>query len=226
MTTRHTNAIRETIALAQHHEQTTNQLRNLLNTSIDQLHQAIDLPEDDSCGALHKFVLRYIEHAPDFLDAVYEMAQQAEIDSQIKPLLLIAEDYFLTPPEIMDGHSGLDALMDQAYLAHRFIEEVNDRFIGSCGVPLAPMDTTRANIIIHHLIGEPFANELDAAVQHSAEQLINKELFNNNQQLKSYLDQHKAHGWTKELDRWPCLAENLAISLEFNRNSSITELLH
>jgi len=36
----------------------------------------------------------------------------------------------------------------------------------------------------------------------------------------SYIDEHKKHGWTNELNRWPCLANDLSISLRFENTSS------
>ncbi|MBU3068718.1 hypothetical protein KOI40_02740 [Aestuariicella sp. G3-2] len=207
--------IRKTIQLAKAHEKETGHLCSLLEKEIPKLHSAIRLPNDNAAEALVDFVTRYIEHVPDFVEAISNVTNQARVFDYAETFLRIAKDYFLHPPELIDGHQGMDALMDEAYLAHRLMEEVNDRFISYCGAPLAPMDMTRSNLIIHHLIGEPFANELDLAVQYSVELCMTKEKVFEHPEFQQYLAEHRQAGWQKELDEWPCLANDLDITLSF-----------
>ena len=86
------------------------------------------------------------------------------------------------------------------------------------GIPLAPMDMTVANIIAHELIGEPFANELDQAVLFSAELLLNEHGFEG-ANISHYVTAHRDRGWSQELERWPCLVEDLSISVEFDSDT-------
>lgn len=190
------------------------QLTRLLAARVNRLHDAIKLPPDEAAEFLAEFVIRYIGQVPEFIEAISEITQDAGIFDGVLPLLDIASDYFLSPPGIIGDHNHLVALLDEAYLAHRLLEEVNDRFIGHCGIPLAPMDMTRANVIAHELIGEPFANELDQAVLFSAELLLNEYSFSG-ESFQQYIALHKNRGWSIELKRWPCLTENLAIGLDF-----------
>jgi len=214
------DTIRKTIQLAKQHEAQTGHLGDLLNREISTLHSAIRLPEDNAVETLLNFITRYVEHVPDFVEAISNVTNQANVFEYAETFLRIAKDFFLHPPEVVDGHLGMDALMDEAYLAHRLMEEINDRFIGYCGTPLAPMDMTRSNLIIHHLIGEPFANELDMAVQYSVELCMSKEKVFENKLFQRYLEEHRQHGWNKELEEWPCLADDLAISLDFSSAES------
>src|SRR5690606_41595098 len=94
------------------------------------------------------------------------------------------------------------------------LDVVNYRFIGYCGLPLAPMDMTRANILAHALIAEPFANELDQAVLFSAQLLLNEYGFSG-ENFQRFIDAHRPRGWSEELERWPCLTDDLAIAVEF-----------
>lgn len=190
------------------------QLTETLEARVKHLHNAIKLPEKDSVQALRAFVIRYIERVPMFIDAIDHISREAGINEPIAPLLNIACDYFLSPPELITGRSPLEALLGEAYLAHRLLEETNDRFIGYCGVPLAPMDTTRANVIVHELIGEPFANELDQAVLFSAELLLSEYNFKDGQ-LHKNVAFHKDRGWSDALRRWPALEEDLDITIRF-----------
>lgn len=206
--------IRHIISIARQHDQGDLQLLNLLEKRAHLLHEAIKLPDASAASLLTDFVVRYIEQVPNFIEAITSIAQEAGIYDGVQPLLDIARDYFLSPPDIISNHSQLETLLDEAYLAHRLLEEVNDRFIGYCGIPLAPMDMTRANIIAHELIGEPFANELDQAVLFSAELLLNQYRFDG-ENFQDYVARHKIRGWSEELERWPCLTDDLAIAVEF-----------
>jgi hypothetical protein len=189
-------------------------LTKVLETRAEHLHNAIKLPAEKSIQALRAFVIRYIERVPEFISAIDHISREAGIDEPVTPLLNIACDYFLSPPDLINGRSQLEALLDEAYLAHRLLEEVNDRFIGYSGIPLAPMDSTRANVIAHELIGEPFANELDQAVLFSAELLLNEYSFKS-ENFQRYIALHKDRGWSEELRRWPCLEEDLDIDIRF-----------
>lgn len=211
-----TNAIRDTIALAKLHEQQHGHLAKLFDQLIDDnIHFAIQLPEQKPTASLVEFVIAYIEHVPNFIDAARAICNKAHLQDYSEPVLKIAEDYFLKPPEIVAGHIGLDELMDEAYLAHRLIEEINDRFMLRTSIPLVPMDMTMSNLIVHSLIGEPFANELDEAVQYAAERAMFKEHIYESPAFKTYIAEHQDNDWDQEQQHWPCLTDSLAINLQF-----------
>lgn len=220
MSTDPVSYIRDIITHAREQDKENAQLLDMLESRANQLHEAIKLPGDHAASMLADFVVRYIEQVPNFVEAITSIAKEAGIYDGVEPLLNIACDYFLSPPDIISGHSHLETLLDEAYLAHRLLEEVNDRFIGYCGIPLAPMDMTRANIIAHELIGEPFANELDQAVLFSAELLLNEYGFSG-ENFQAYIASHKTRGWSEELKRWPCLTDDLAITIEFDEEPNV-----
>jgi hypothetical protein len=208
--------IRQLIQSAQQEDSGSARLARLLALRTDHLHEAIKLPATAAETLLAEFVLHYIAQVPEFIEVISEMTQEAGIYERILPLLNIASEYFLTPPDIIGQHSQLEALLDEAYLAHRLLEEINDRFIGCCGVPLAPMDMTRVNVIMHELIGEPYANELDQAVLFSAELLLNQYDFGS-ADFQKYTELHLARDWSAELQRWSCLTKDVTIVLDFGQ---------
>ena len=73
------------------------------------------------------------------------------------------------------GDGGLEALLDEAFLAHRLLEEVNDHHIRHLQRPLLPLDMTEANLIVHYLLGDEFATRLEHLVQFTASQLLERE---------------------------------------------------
>jgi hypothetical protein len=211
-----TDAIRDTIKLAKRHEQQHGHLAALFDQLImDKIHFAIQLPKQNPAQSLVEFVIAYVEHVPSFIDAARGITQQANIQDYAEPFFTLAEEFFLKPPEIMRSQVGLDELMDEAYLAHRLIEEVNDRVMARTSIPLVPMDMSISNLIVHSLIGEPFSNELDEAVHYHVERSMLRPQVFENAAFKAYIELHKNNDWQHELQHWPCLTDELSINLEF-----------
>lgn len=204
--------IRQAIAVAKSHEKSTGLLARLLNTRISNLHHAVQLPQENIVPALLNFIIHYIDQVPEFIDAVDAIANECDITDYTEPVITIAEDFFVQPPSLIDGHEGLAALMDESYLAHRLIEEVNDRFMSYYNTPLVPMDMTRSNLIIHHLIGEPFANHLDQAVHLIIDNLQTQEVVF----VPEACREDRSQRWASDLQRWPCLVDNLSVNLLLN----------
>lgn len=211
-------AVRDQITRAHQHEAETGQLKQQLALQLPHLHPSIQLPETDAQEGLARFVAAYIDQVPELLEAANDVAREAGIESQIKPVLKIAEQYFLQPPEVMNGHVGLDCLLDEAYLAHRLVEEVNDLYIKHFNQPLIPLDTTVANVIAHQLIGETFANQLDEVVHHSVDEMLNDQSFAL-ESVEAYREKLSSPETGAAWKRWPCLSRQLGVGLELDQSA-------
>ncbi len=218
--------IRQSISNALLQESQTGDLERYLNALTPKLHKAICLPQDNPTQSLLQFIVRYIENVPDFLEALETLLVQANIEQEGRVFLSIAEEFFLNPPEMVTREQGLKALIDEAYLAHRLIEEINDRLLMMCGCPLSPMDMTLSNIIVHDILGEEFANQLDLAVHYAIEALFDPASLHRHQSVADYLKTNKGAYWGDTLNRWPCLAGDSAISLEFQSGVSSKAEMH
>jgi hypothetical protein len=210
-------ALQALIQRAHQHEADTGHLAKQMQTHLGQLHPSIRLPGEDTNGVLQRFVSAYIEQVPELLKAAQEVAREAGIEAQIKPVLLVAEQFFLQPPALMAGHEGLEGLLDEAYLAHRLVEEVNDRYITHLGAPLIPLDTTVANLIAHQLIGEPFANQLDEAVHHAVEGMLDDSSFSH-ESVQAYRERLYNPQTEAAWQRWPCLSRQLGVELQLDES--------
>lgn len=195
-----TAALRQLIAQARQQESGSQALSRFLQTQLERLHPSIRLPEEDAPGALSAFVIAYIEEVPDVLDAAAEVAREAGIEAAVKPVLKIAEHFFLQPPALMEGHEGLEGLLDEAYLAHRLVEEVNERYLAETGAPLIALDMTTANLVVHHLIGEPFANELDDVAATAAESVMANRRLSASEQADRLQD--RPQNWDQAWEHW------------------------
>jgi hypothetical protein len=170
-----TPGIRETIAAALHQERKTGQLRLGLEQQLPRLRAKLVLPEQEPVSALMLFITDYVESVPGCLSLVSAVSKRLGFYDYAAPFLHLAEDYFLQPPDELPADGGLEALLDEAFLAHRLLEEVNDHHIRHLQRPLLPVDMTEANIIVHHLLGDEFATRLEQLVQFTAAQLLQRE---------------------------------------------------
>lgn len=212
-----TAAIYDTIEMAKLHEKQSGSLACLFEHYINSnIPLALQLPERGATQSLVDFIIAYIEHVPSLLDATRQITREAKVEAYAEPFLQLAEDFFLKPPEIVAEHVGLEELMDEAYLAHRLMEEVNDRFMIRATIPLVPVDMTTANLLVHSLIGEPFANELDEAVFYAVERAMVKEYVYDSDEFKAYIAQHRSKYANPASKQWPCLLEELSINLQFS----------
>ena len=167
--------IREIIARAIEQDHQTHSLRNRLAANIDDFRSRLELPEAEPAEALIEFITRYIESVPGCISLVTAVSKRLGFHDYAAPFLHIAEDYFLQPPEELPETGGLALLLDEAFLAHRLLEEVNDHHIRHVQRPLLPVDMTEANIIVHHLLGDTFATRLEQLVQFTAAQILERE---------------------------------------------------
>lgn len=205
--------IEELVRNAQQHESETNALLLRLEQQMSTLPKSIALPQDEPAVALKTFVVEYISHVPSVIGAVSIAAREAGIDTYVAPFLEVATNFLLSPKGQANKTLGYLELMEQAYLAHRLIEEVNDQYIVHAGIPLIPMDVTKANIITHHLLGETLANSLDDVVEETARQMTSKDIVYSSEQFKKYVEIRKGKGWDQVWKQWSDMTRFLEVDL-------------
>jgi hypothetical protein len=183
-------SIRETIQHAILQESASGELRAKILQQLHWLDDKLILPDDEPESALMAFITTYIECVPGSLNLVAAVSKKFGFHGYAAPFLHLAEDYFLQPPEVIAQEQGLAELLDESFLAHRLLEEVNDHHVRNMQGPLLPVDMTEANIIVHHLIGDELASQLEHLVQFTAGQLLAKE--HNWQKLKALQGEYTA----------------------------------
>lgn len=170
-----TAGIKDSINAALEHEQRSGDFRRQLTHRLPDLKKKLVLPEDSPLDTLMSFVISYAESVPGSLNLVTAVSKRLGFYDYAAPFLNMAEDYFLRPPELLPGGGGLEALLDEAFLAHRLLEEVNDHHIRHLQRPLLPLDMTEANLIVHYLLGDQLATRLEHLVQFTASHLLERE---------------------------------------------------
>ena len=216
--------IRSVIDRALEQDQRTRMLQLFVASQLPELHHTISLPTNSESDTLVHFLNRYIQHVPDFLEALAESTQDAGIYSTVIDVIRLAQSYF-------DGHSTDDkeplsmvVLLNHAYLAHRLMEEVNDRFMARVGIPLIPMDLSVSNVIVHAIIGPEFGEKLDRVVAFSLDTYFKDLSEFESAEFNAYISAHKDQNCADTMNNWPCLALTSSISLSANEHAKTPKL--
>ncbi len=167
--------ISDTIGAALEHEAQTGKFRARLDERLPELTAKLLLPETEPLNSLMNFVTSYVESVPGSLTLVTAVSKRMGFHDYAAPFLHMAEDYFLQPPDVLPGEGGLEAVLDESFLAHRLLEEINDHHIRHLQRPLLPLDMTEANLIVHYLLGDALASRLEKLVQFTASNLLERE---------------------------------------------------
>lgn len=130
-----------------------------LQRSLPRLHRAIQVSQRDIARQLTQFAIRYIQVVPEWLRQLETLCEAGGMP--FNPVRETIVHGFAEPPERHPEQVGVAALLDDAYLAHRTFEEINDHLQPVCGMPLLPMDSMVANLVVRELLGETYAVELD-----------------------------------------------------------------
>ena len=202
-------------------QQTREFLITYLNERVKHLHHSISLHENDGTAALATFIERYMALAPDFVTAFNDFLNSANISGEIARQVITARDFIEVPVGIVSSQEGLEAQIYKAYLAHRLLEELNDTLKAIYDCPIIPVDMTRSNLIVHHIIGEPFANQLDAAIQSLSDRLVRA--IETDSVLQSELRVYCSSVNKQGMPNYPCLAEACHIYLVFNTEKSASD---
>jgi hypothetical protein len=206
-------AIQNLINSAIAEEANSQQLHQALNSRLEQVARVVQVSEDQPLEKLYDFVVRYIEDVPSMLDALQSAALEVGLIDYVQPVIRVASEFFTTPPQEMNKEGGLAAIMGEAYLAMRLFEEVNETYIFKVGQPLIPMDMTMSNIIIHTLIGEPFANDLDELVEQAVEHLFTPAY--QSEDFKAFMSRKEADNLVHICRQVPCMSSEMGLASQF-----------
>lgn len=156
--------------------------------------------------SLFQFAVEYIEMAPRLVECVDACAREAGITELFQPFIDAATRYFTQPSVLLVRYDGLDGLLIRAYLCHRLMEEMHDNNRSTRASELIDLEATRANLLVHELIGEPFANELDDAITVTVLQIAGTPDYYD-LDLEPFIDQVNKQAWDWMRQYWENLLE-------------------
>lgn len=207
------------IQKAKEDEEKTGHFATLLRGKVSQLHVVIGLNGADPLSCLYNFAVEYIEMAPRLIECVEACAKQADEMELFAPFIDNAINYFTQPSVVFSKYIGLDGLLIKAYLCHRLMEEMYENNKSIRNSELVDVETTQANLLAHHLIGEPFANELDQAILITVCQLAGTPSYYE-LDLNPFVLQAKHNAWEWMRAYWQNLLERNHIQFHFSLRAS------
>lgn len=119
---------------------------------------------------LTAFCEGYVRAVVDLLRNCDVAATQAGALQFAGPILQTAAGYFLQHRDYIPDDKGVYGLLDDAYLACRFVTRISQLFEAERGVPLLDTSLDEHSPTIRVLIGEPLATQLDYDVEHTIAQ--------------------------------------------------------
>jgi len=180
-------------------------LRQLREKALD-LPSVVTIEGHPPATSLFQFAVEYIEMAPRLIECVEACARQAGKSALFEPVISAAIRYFTQPSVLLIRYDGLDGLLIRAYLCHRLMEEMYENNRCTRASELVDIEATRANLLAHQLIGEPFANELDEAITITVLQIAGtSDYYNLN--LDPFVEQVNNAAWDWMRHYW----ENLLV---------------
>ena len=196
-------------------------LSRFLGQRFDHLHHSIMVQGHDVPESLALFIERYVGLATDIVATLNNVIHSIGIGGEMAQQAATAQQFLDIPLTIVSRQQELESQMYQAYLAGRFVEELNDVGETQCGNPVIRVDITRSNLLVHHIIGEPFANQLDAAIQSLSDRLARS--IKTDLMLRKKLRAYCNSLSSEEIPSYSCLAETCHIHLIFNSKARASD---
>lgn len=191
-----------------------------LAQKLPELHMIIEIDHPDPVACLVRFVVEYVEMAPRLIECVEACAQQSGHEQLFAPFIRAANGYFTRPSALLIRYDGLDGLLIKAYLCHRLMEEMYENNRSIRNSQLVDIEATQANLLAHHLIGEPFANELDQSILITVHQIAGTpDYFDLN--LDPFVEQAQNEAWIWMREYWQNLLSRNHIHFHFSHRLTL-----
>ena len=212
--------ITQFIEKARQQEAGNGHFRRTMAERLEELHGIVRVDGDQHVENLLQFGIEYIETAPQLIECVSICARNAGVEELFKPFIEAAIGYFTNPSILLSHYDGLDGLLIKAYLCHRLMEEMYENNRSFRNSNLVDMDATLANLLAHHLIGEPFANELDQSILITVRQIAGTpDYYDLN--LSPFVEQASDSAWDWMRDHWMNLLASNGIRFHFAHRAGL-----
>ncbi|GGY49380.1 hypothetical protein GCM10011297_22770 [Bacterioplanes sanyensis] len=205
------DALVHSIRAAQLAEQQHQQLRQQVQQHYQDISRLVEMA-DDQGETLYRFTLSYIREVPVMLRDLHHAATEAGLWRHVKPVMDVALAFFPDAPNRHESQSEIVALLHQAYLVHRLLEEVNESYIHRVGQPMVPKDMTLANVIVYTLIGDPAVYGLERLIEHSVKQVFSPQLAFQDPEFCAYLSRRTNDKLIQLSQPWPCMTAQLGMA--------------
>jgi len=124
-----------------------------------------ETPSEAEIETMAQFARHYVEAVVALIDETLAAADREKERALVAPLMRTASKYFLETEDLIPDSYGLLGLLDDAYLAHRFIIRLSEEVEKDKGFPL--LEDTRAESApaIRAILGDRIAQKVDEKVE-------------------------------------------------------------
>lgn len=125
---------------------------------------------DSEPADLAKFCRSYIKLVPEQSTALSLAGNTLGLSAIVDPYVMLAQRYLdaalteLQQDASRDEFEAFMILLQGAYIFGRMQEELDDKVQAFVGVPLTHVNLMEANLMVHEILGDSFANRLDKVV--------------------------------------------------------------
>ena len=206
------NAVLDIIDQARRQEARSGTFLSQMRERAESLPATIVIDGYQRASCLFQFAVEYIEMAPRLIECVDACAAEAGKSGLFAPFIKAAIGYFTQPSVLLVRYDGIGGLLIRAYLCHRLMEEMCENNRSTRASELVDVEATRANLLAHQLIGEPFANELDESITVTVLQIAGSpDYYELN--LDPFVEQTRNTAWDWMKQYWDSLLERNHIRL-------------
>ena len=213
-------SISQIIAQAVEQESASGHFHRRLHAKAEELHGLFRVEAEEPAEALFGFAREYVEMTPSAIHCVAVCARYAGVEDLFAPFIEAATNYFAHPSVLLAGYEGLEGLLVKAYQCHRLVEEMYENNRSFRNSNLLEPEATQANLLVHHLIGEPFANELDQAILITVRQIAGSPDYYN-LDLAPFVAQASDEAWQWMREYWTNLLTRNGIHFRFSFRSAL-----
>lgn len=142
-----------------------------LRQRLDQVLGSPDHPQRAQC---EQALNAAIDAIPAILEQMTSAAQQAGVAHLVAPLAQQVAGYFLEEHDLVADRAGTLGLLDDAYLAHAFLLQVNVAYQQGMGRPLLPVDPAPTVRVLREILGPQVTGQLDAWVVQGVNEAVNR----------------------------------------------------
>jgi len=141
---------------------------------IEQVLDAVPPTEADQAA------LQYIHAVPGLLEGLHRSAQDQDELGRVAPLIDLVGEYFFLADDLIPDHLGALGLVDDAYVALRCIEKLNEWTLSFGNPPLLEIDLAGVNGIAASAMGAEITDQLDASIDWQITKASMKNWFGRN----------------------------------------------
>ena len=149
-----TSDVQAMVTEAVEHEKQTNAVRQRLSKTLPA----------EATGPAQQFLIAYAESTPVLMEGMQDFLGRHNALPQFQPMFDLMFSYWANPSDVIPDDQGLVGILDDAYVAKRSLQQINEQFGQVAGVPVVAANLAKENQLMRPILGAAIIDQLDAIV--------------------------------------------------------------